>query len=1524
MVNPVAGQQQQIMGFPMQPPLNPFAQRGQRDLMLLNQLSQGFSPVVTAPAPQMRTGFENLPGFNQPGVMGLAMNQFVAPMLQNMMARQGMVPGGLSSQNILDYQAAQQFRQDQNFIMREQSSRDEDSYYQTIRGVQALTGNPFNAPQRAAARRLASTASGLTPSIAPLAPELIDSMAGRTGSAAVMAMRMQQFNRFRTDPVTGLTGYSRESNAAEAGQVFDQMFAPENMASMRGMRAGQVGEMYGEMMRRGMVGTDPRPMRQRVIDATNQAIGNDPANAAQMREELGLRAGEEIDPQNLDADQLDKLRGLESVQGNLRSFNATAVKDSLQGYVEAVTTMREIFGDAGISNAPMSQLIQGLEALSQGTMTQIDPGSLNMMVRTTQQLAQQSGMTIDAAVMMQQQGATTLQKLGVERNFAPQVTQGAMAFGQAATQAGAGANPAWGLENMDFQRQLDQNLRAAAVASPTTNALSALVRADEDFGGFGERRRDTETDAQYQARTTEFERRSQAMSTAVQEGRTEYSFVDENGNTQVANLYDDQSLVQSMLIQQGRNQGLSGEQAAARAQNIMMQRAENRETGFRHDVGNLTRRLQPEEVRRQLLQPAAEGMLQGVEGADVDAASEAFADAALSMDRETATDQDARIDAFVAAIRPHVAQQAGESNENYESRLRGTANLMEGDVNRRIKDPNSQFGSYQDFQNLMVQQSDTTLEDAAIRHRRAELDAGVRDAMTGLTGHGVLANLVTAVQGAGDDPAKATMAQVLGRTFGGVQASEISDRLEGPMNEFQESRDRITDIQRRLSLAKPEDRRGLLQELQAEKDTLKSRADQLRTVAERNGLLEQKGALDAGDLASFDEAEESVRQNRLTSAAILMRPDAGMSDEERLRRGEAAGLLSPEIRDDALLDQLTTDPETGKPIANAAERRAALVAGTADLSEAERLQILEHRQDAIRVTPTEDEVTSAVEGLPENLRNRGDVRRLFAGAIATERRMAKTGVTQADLRSETGGAEIAGMNTAALDTELAEYGVGRDVLSGLGDDEKKRLLVSQRENAAYSSMTADALTGGPEAQEQRREGWEKMSRGQRDAVRKGWQDRFDAVQTIIEDTGGAGFIRRAGGRGLMLRDELMETQEADMRLRRLFGGDAGAAAVLVGGGTVAQQRKFADYVETEIGGDPSRFFDDEGKLRDQYAKGDLAGLSRKDFESREGEGLARLSMLGARDAQIQQEANDKRRAEVISQLRHTVSKKGMGFTLEGGDGDVDLQARKSAARLMGKEDIEDEDVVKTAEAMKRLGGLGEGEPFEAVRKAALSGVETDDISETPGDIGMDLKEFRARVEDYRLVDKHTAAASERARSADLGDPSRSLAAIGGAMGLSTAQLQDLRSDRRLGAKFATGEGQAWAREISGAAEHIQGAAGDKDPSQIFSAIQDVISSRGAGARGDAMNALKKLTGREDVGDLVSAGKMLEHGGMLDILSKGEGRGDIQQALVKALDTLQKSEKTVGDVRPQQIEITGDLNITGNTGSIDATGKGGGK
>ena len=1275
MVNQYAGYQQQMLGFPMLPPRNPYAQRGQTDLMLLNQLSQGFAPVVTAPAPQMRTGFESLPGFNQQGIVGFLMNQFVAPRLQKMMKNNGMMPTGFSSQNIVDYQEAQQFREDQKFILQQSAQQDEGSYYQTIKGMQALTGQPFNAPQRAAARRLAATAAGMTPSIAPLAPELIDAMAGRTGSAAIMAMRMQQFNRYKVDPATGLTGYSRESNAAEAKQVFDEMYRPDNMAAMRGMRAGQVGEMYGEMMRRGMIGSDPRSMRERVVAASDKAYRGDPANAALMRETLGLEADAEIDSQKLDGGQLDKLRSLESVQGNLRTFNASAVKDSLQGYVDAVTTMREIFGDAGISNAPMSQLIQGLEALSQGTMTQIDPGSLNLMVRTTQQLAKQSGMTIDAAIMMQQQGATTLQNLGVERAFAPQVTQGAMAFGQAAQQAGVGANPAWGLENMDFQRQMDQNLRSSAVASPAFNALSAFVRAEEDFGGFGDRRgvgkdlkgaaladRENETEAEFQARTTEFERRAQAMSTAIQDGQTEYSFIDDKGKAQTENLYDDQFMVHSMLIQQGLDDGLTQEAAAAQANNILMQRAANRETGFRHKVGGVVRRLQPEDVKRQLLRPAAEGLLKGQDGVDVDEASKAFADAALSMDRETAANKESRIDAFVAAIRPHVNLRVGETDENYETRLRSTANQLEGQVNERINDPNSQYSSYQHLQNLMVQQNPETLTNTAITRRRAGLDAGVRNAVAGLTGHGALANLITAVQGAGEDKDRATMVDVLGATFGGVRAGEIADRLQEPMADYQASIDEITRLEKQFSMAETsDDKRRILDNLEVEKDLLETRSDQLRTTAEQHGLLEQEGSLDITDLEDFYDADETVRQNRLTSAALFLRPDAGMSDEKRLERGKAAGLLNPVITEDKLIDALLLLDDEGKEIGEVGgvSRRELLDTGKAELTPVELLKVLDFRQDEIRITPTEAEVTAAIAHLPENIRDRADVRRLFAGAISTERRLKKTGDTQAALELRTEGMVLSGIDDAIFDN--------------IEEPDKARLLLAQREEKSYFAATSEALAGGIDAMHQREKAWEAMTPEDRALAGRAWETRFEQVQHIIDETGGANEIRRTGGSGLVLRDELKKTQSKAAMLKKLFGG-AGPTAVLNAGAGEAQRTKFADYVETE---GLEQFFDDKGELKEKYAVGVLKGKKREHF-TKEAEGsLTNLATLGALHAQSQDLANEKRRVEILDEMTQALGMTDMDFT----KGTSKEDALKQASRLLGK-GVGDKDVVAMAEAMR--------------------------------------------------------------------------------------------------------------------------------------------------------------------------------------------------------------------------------------------------
>jgi hypothetical protein len=1257
--------------------------------------------------------------------------------------------------------------------------------------------------------------------------------------------------------------------------------------------------------------------------------------------------------------------------------------------------MREIFGDAGISNAPMSQLIQGLEALSQGTLTQIDPGSLNMMVRTTQQLAKQSGMTIDAAIMMQQQGASTLQNLGMERAFAPQITQGAMAFGMEAMQAGVGANPAWGLENMDFQRQLDQNLRASAVAAPTTNTLAALERARTQFGGVT--RKANETDDDFAARLAEnafgvtrkegedavdfaarqkanepFRKRAEAMTAAIREGRTEYSYVDENGDPQVASLSEDQFMVQDVLIQQGLNKGLTKDRAQSRALNILMATEANRETAFEFETGNLTRRLQIDEIKKDLIQPMVEGVLGNVEGATPgemltrdqrQQAAESFADTMLSMDRETATDTTLRTNALAESLRGTVPKQATETDEGYTERLRGLATELTGTIGTKVK-TDEQYQAYGSLQNLMVQQNETILGRTAITQRRAKLDAGVRDAMTGLTGHGMLASLVGAVQKAGEDDTEATLSKVLGRTFGGVQADEISERLVGPMQEFQDSRDRVEQLETQLNLAKPDERRGIEQDLWTETRLLKERANQLRTVAEQNGLLDQEGALDIGDITAFEDAQETVRQNRLTSSVLLLRPDADIDDATRVARAKETGGLLADMKlgasEDDLLDELMAPLDTGdvdaegNPIMGPARDPAfkkALLEGRADLSEAQELRILEFRQDAIRIAPTEGEVDAAMEaaGVTDGS---DDVRRLIAGAISTERRMEKTGVNREDIRTRLNATRdddigvLDDMDATALDAELMRYGVASGDLAGMNEEGKRGLLLAERENEAIEGMTAESLTGGVEALSQRREAWESLTPDQRDVVRRGQQDRFDTVQNIIEDTANAQFVRSAGGRGLMLRDELKETQEVSTQLRALFKGDVGAVSVMAGGGGLKEQGEFAKWVGVEIAADESRFFDPNGVLKDAYAKGDLKDLTQAHFDEESEGGLQNLAMLGARHAQIVQEENERKQIELAGQLRHTLSDTGTRFTLEPSEASREIaaaqqgqfgslsaeriQALRNSYRLAGKdpdkatiEELQaDDEITEVADAMLRLGDVEGEASHKAVRGAALRGddVTTESYDKLPEEVRakMNEVEFRARVEDYRTVDKETNQAAIREREAARADPLGSLSAIGEAMGLEGGSLVEFRANRQLGAKFGTGPGQAWARGIRRATTAIGEAAGEgQDPSEVYSAIRDVLT--GTGDRGESMTALKELTGRTDVGvgDLLSQGRLLEHGGILEELSK---TGGVDPSAITALfEKLQQSEKTVEDVKEQHLTISGDLHITGDGAEISATG-----
>jgi len=60
--------------------------------------------------------------------------------------------------------------------------------------------------------------------------------------------------------------------------------------------------------------------------------------------------------------------------------------------------------------------------------------------------------------------------------------------------------------------------------------------------------------------------------------------------------------------------------------------------------------------------------------------------------------------------------------------------------------------------------------------------------------------------------------------------------------------------------------------------------------------------------------------------------------------------------------------------------------------------------------------------------------------------------------------------------------------------------------------------------------------------------------------------------------------------------------------------------------------------------------------------------------------------------------------------------------------------------------------------------------------------------------------------------------------------------------------------------------------------------------------------------LVSEGKLLEHGGVLEELAK-PGTGDPVKIITEALEKLSQSDRTVEDVKDQHITMSGTLKLT---------------
>lgn len=418
-------------------------------------------------------------GLQNYGILGTVASLAGNAYMSNMFAKEGVMSMG-NAGSFMQAQQANQYMQMQQQVAQAVAPQDADAFYSTIKGVAALTGQPFNRQQRRAARSLANTVAEFGPNIAMFRPDILDALAGDAGSVQAMASQMMEANRYRIDPYTGQMGYGALANQDLLGSLFDQMYSKDNMAQMNGLRAGEAGQLFKELSNRGLMASGG-DIRTRTISALESAQRSGELTG------IAAEAGVNVDNlQDLSFDELEKLRGTGGLQKIMTKADASNIKQQLQGYSESVSAMREIFGENGNPNAPIPQLIGALEALTSGQMQKFDANKLNVMVRDMQAMSQMSGKSIDQLLAMNQANTGALSAMGLGPHasvFAPTATNIGAAHGMAFSEV-AGAT-GFGALSREGAEQAAGNLFARGMASESANLYQTLGRISS-AGGFDE------------------------------------------------------------------------------------------------------------------------------------------------------------------------------------------------------------------------------------------------------------------------------------------------------------------------------------------------------------------------------------------------------------------------------------------------------------------------------------------------------------------------------------------------------------------------------------------------------------------------------------------------------------------------------------------------------------------------------------------------------------------------------------------------------------------------------------------------------------------------------------------------------------------------------------------------------------------------------------------------------------------------------------------------------------------------------
>lgn len=357
---------------------------------------------------------------------------------------------------------------------------------------------------------------------------------GRRGSAVQLASSVNALGFYRPDSVTGADRMTGDSLKQFTEQLYGNLYGPgANLNDISGLSAGRVGTMATELARRGLLpqslstmpnnlqmtemranrpenfeqsiakdlaheaftlagtsfkGPDGKPVKYADLDGKSRQaiIEKETADPASEFRRKAADVNAKIDDNKSTFEDIANMAG--GAEG-IRRIDATRVGNKLKDYSGAISAIRTIFGDAGMGNAPMQQLIAGLDALTQGGMSSMGAGRLENVIRRTQMASKDSGVSLEALMGLTSRAGALADQNGLNRAVVPEAVIATMERGQAMRDSGA-FMPGFGKMDKDKATlfALDQVIRSdASRASRKASVARRLVKENEGNKEFADR-----------------------------------------------------------------------------------------------------------------------------------------------------------------------------------------------------------------------------------------------------------------------------------------------------------------------------------------------------------------------------------------------------------------------------------------------------------------------------------------------------------------------------------------------------------------------------------------------------------------------------------------------------------------------------------------------------------------------------------------------------------------------------------------------------------------------------------------------------------------------------------------------------------------------------------------------------------------------------------------------------------------------------------------------------------------------------